>query len=455
MGRKRKLSQAEAANLQACLRENGSTCSDALVLKIWNKSSELRETGASAKKHDVQTLRQDICEPFLRCYQAHDLPAVKGEPVRFYLAKLGELLEYTVSKSTEWNRLLDEALKGDGGQVTCLLYHDEMTAGNILAPRKNQKACMLYASFVELHSSLHKENAWLCLGVLQHDEVERVAGGMSRLMALVSCELHSQQHLSGFPLTLASGRKVCKLRARSYFLSDADAQRSTWSVKGSSGLKPCLHCCNVISKGCLQHVRDPFCTITESQPCKFLKFADADYFEAAQKIQETHIKSRREDLEKTLGITHAAGGLLLDRTARLHLPPSSSCVDVLHVYFANGVASWEAAQMMEIIHEEGISVETLRDSASSSNWLVPGSRNKVAACYIRRLLDPRMFQDKTFKGQGRETWNLVLLLQYYVAELLENKRKDATDSFSLLHSICSELRRLKYRMMQIDDPCEL
>jgi len=451
MGRKRKLSQAEQDNLKECLADTGASCSDLTVLKIWNKASELRPGAAHGSANDARHFTAELNENSLRCFKTHELPTLTGCAVRFCLGNLPELLQEAARTSREWSSVLERALASDGGRVTCILYHDEVTCGNILAPRKSGKVCLLYASLTEMHASLGNENAWLCVGLVQHQDLDRVSGGMSRVMALVSRELHCEKHLSGFYLSLPSGQKWCSLRAKTYFVSDGDAQRATWSVKGSSGLKPCLFCCNVLSKSCLQDVQEPFCTITAADPQLFLPFRDQEYCEAADELQRAASKTNRQKLEKVLGITYAEGGLLVDKVARLHMPPSSSCVDVLHVYFSNGVASWEIGKMMKILEEEGISLETLRDSASSSDWRKPAS-TKNASAYLRNvLLHPKMLDESGFRGQGRDAWRLVFLLHYYVLQLLEDRQQLARESFSLLRAICSELRFFKYRFTPITE----
>ena len=415
MGRKRKLSQPEQDNLKECLADSGGRCSDQTVLKVWNKASELRAGAELATANDGRQLTAELNDPCLRCFKTHELPTLTGDTVRFCLANLGELLQEATRTSQEWSLVLERAVASDSGRVTCILYHDEVTCGNILAPRKSGKVCLLYASLMEMHASLGSENAWLCIGLVQHQDLDRVSGGMSRLMALVSRELHKH---SGFHLSLPSGQKWCSLRAKTYFLSDAEAQRATWSVKGSSGLKPCLFCCNVLSKSCLQHAAS---------------------------------KTKRQQLEKVLGTTYAEGGLLVDPVARVHMPPSSSCVDVLHVYFSNGVASWEIGNMIKILEEEGISLQTLRESACSSDWRKPAT-TKNASAYLRNvLLHQKMIDEAGFKGQGRDAWCLVFLLHYYVLQLLEDRQQLARESFSLLRALCSELRCLKYRFRPINE----
>ena len=99
-----------------------------------------------------------------------------------------------------------------------------------LGCEESQKICMIYLSFRELYASLSKEDAWLTVAAVQASVIDRIAGGMTRLMTAVVKSVHAKSHESGFVLELPSGPTWVRIRPVSLFLSDQEAQRATWST---------------------------------------------------------------------------------------------------------------------------------------------------------------------------------------------------------------------------------
>ena len=193
-------------------------------------------------------------------------------------------------------------------------------------------------------------------------------------------------HTCGFALQLPSGPTW------------QDAQRATWSIKGSAGLKPCLFCLNVLNKG------HP----DAHDKCKFLQHTDEQYFAAAEELTAIDVASPRKTRETVLGATHADGIALSDPGARTRLPPSSACNDVLRTYFAGGVASMEISLLMSLAALGGLKPVDLRDMAAADDWHCPGSGLANCRGLLRRILDPRMFDADMYK---------VYLCKYYVARV--------------------------------------
>ncbi|CAJ1454823.1 unnamed protein product [Effrenium voratum] len=450
-GRKRRLSHEEEENFGRCLSLPG--CSDNTARAIWNIAGELREDGAAASRSSAFTTRTDLTADALACYERHELAGESGKPVPILIGVLAKLLRYAARGSPPWATVLDRVFKRDKGRrLSCVLYHDELICGNVLAVRKVKKICMIYLSFRELYASLSKEDAWLTVAAVQASVIDRIAGGMTRLMTAVVKSVHAKSHESGFVLELPSGPTWVRIRPVSLFLSDQEAQRATWSTKGSAGLKPCLFCLNVLNKG--QAAASPFQTIDAHDVALFQRYSDEQYFLAAEELAETASKTRRKERETLLGVTHVQGSLLLDPAARGHLPPSSACNDVLHNYFCNGVASVEIGMLMTLADTEGImTLETFRDMACAADWRRPGRGHSSASAELRRLLDRKMFDAELYKGQGHETARVVHVCHYYVAQSLvrSGKHAKATESFARLRDACAALRVLKHRPTPIQD----
>ena len=234
--------------------------------------------------------------------------------------------------------------------------------------------------------------------------------------------------------------------AQSAFLSDQDAQRDTYGIKGSSGLAPCLYCRNVLKKD--SDLRVPGTVrIYEWDETKFLRSSDAEFWQLADSLRD--MLGSQRDLEiraKASGLNVLQGGLLQDVAARQRLPPSKACVDTLHMYFSNGVASWECGLLVSYMAKHGVSRQSLQDAAEAASWQRPdGSHAARGNTYIRQLLHEKHFDPGLFKGDGGLTLSLVFLLCYYVSVLLGQdtaQKRAVAKSFQFLRLCCGELTAL-------------
>ena len=433
-GRKRKLEQASEENLALCLQA-APHVADASVTTIWSMAR-----GESVGSAHVQQRRLEDAK---KCFQSHSLKATQGPDVKVWVADLPQLLRHTVTRCPSWAEALEAALNATSDEtLTAVLYHDELVCGNILAPRQSKKICLLYLSFREMRIHLHKEAAWLTIACLQRMAIKDVEGGMSLIMATICKEVHKQTHLDGFPLPLPSGPRKFALRARSLFLSDHDAQRATWGVKGSAGIKPCMHCCNILNNG--SEIFEPFRPLSESDCSKFIPFKDEEYFQCADELGRIRRVGERAERQTVLGFNHIPGGMLLEPHCRAHLPPSASCADAFHCYYSNGVASWECGLLQHELQKRGITLQALKKAACQDTWHQPGRDNGAAT--IRALLHDNLFDGKTFRGSAKECAKVIFLLQYYAQALLRGHAdcQPALRSFTLLREVASEMRRLQH-----------
>ena len=286
-GRKRKLEQASEENLALCLQA-APRVANASVTRIWSIAR-----GESVDSAHVQLRRLEDAK---KCFHSHSLKATQGPDVKVWVADLPQLLRRTVTRCPSWAEALEAALNATSDEtLTAVLYRDELVCGNIVAPRQSKKICLLYLSFREMRIHLHKE-AWLTIACLQRMAIKDVEGGMSCIMATVCKEVRKQTHLDGFPLPLASGPRKLALRARSLLLSDHGAQRATWGVKGSAGIKPCVHCCNILNNGA--EIFEPFRPLSESDCSKFIPFKDEEYFQRADDLGRIRRVGERAHLRK-------------------------------------------------------------------------------------------------------------------------------------------------------------
>jgi len=126
-----------------------------------------------------------------------------------------------------------------------IVYLDEITPGNPLRPDSKRKITAIYASCLELGSALCSESACFCIGVIRTTVSKQIVGGMSGIVrALLRSIFLGPTSLSSAGTVLDDGSLLFVKFHR--LLCDEAAGKSVWCVKGAAGLRPCMHCKNVV-----------------------------------------------------------------------------------------------------------------------------------------------------------------------------------------------------------------
>ena len=442
-GRKRKLTQEEVQNLNACQRVKG--VSGETARKIWNIANELRENPAQASRAAAGRQVIDRLRHFLSVCEWHVLPASENQQEKVLLADIVKLLQIMAQSCPAWAEALERTTHGmDRATVLHpIIYHDEIVCGNILAPLKRKKVIATYVGFREMRTCLHSESAWLPVLLLQHDVIDNITGGLSALCLRLVESIHSRHATSGFQLDLPGGAKAFKIGSASALLSDQDAQRGSFSIKGSSGIVPCLYCANVLAGDHAPGV--PGAVPVHEWDCsKFLRIDDESRFRAADDLLRLNRPTDIQFREKATGLNRNPQGLLFHAQARRRLPPSMACVDTLHSVFFGGVASWECGLLAAHFKEQDITLADLKLAATTAQWRRPGHGQLPATSILKALLHEKLFEGNCYKGQGHQTRVLVFLLRYYVDVLLGGRPEsdDVARSFHWLHLCCRQLKAL-------------
>lgn len=251
--------------------------------------------------------------------------------------------------------------------------------------------------------------------------------------------------------------KWFRQRTSALLLSDFDAARISYGLKGSAGIRPCLYCINVLKKDSgLVLPGGNFTDILESDTSKFIQATDAGLFHAADQLQHEvnagRTKEQINSLEKAVGINYMPTGLLFDADARGRLKPMDFCCDGMHCYLSNGCASWECGLFLAAIQKaRGWTPETLLDACTRSGWMRPNTTAVATASFVKSLLYSPLFSDSIYKGKAEQVEALVPLLRYYACNLLGSCEglRDQLSSFNCLADCVSEMRRLKFCDKQI------
>ena len=441
-GPRKRHTDAETANFLKCRRAT-PWVSDDSVRRIWNIAAELRPDGVNLSHGVANREVQHALHPYLNVFDVHRLEGGRGT-VEVLIAHPQKILSLAAQESDMWAA----ALGSIGPQLSSVLYHDEIVTGNILAPSKNKKMLTVYIGFLEMRESLHLEQAWLPVMLMQRNVLNAVAGGLSAICRQLVKKLHATEHQQQMTLQLRDGQKHFRVSPFSRLLSDHDAQRGTYNSKGSAGIVPCLYCSNCLAADHCDHVAGAI-GIHEWDAGKFSLREDRAFFSALDEMRDIRRKADLTFREKAMGVSRDLRGLLFDVAARAMLPPSKASVDTLHCYYTQGCASWEVAHLLRHLIDIGVSLSELRDAAVAAEWRLPGQGHIPACGTLRAILHENMLKDEGeghYRGQGQQCRKLVFLLSYYCCALLSGRAESAAiaESFSLLVRCCRELRRLAY-----------
>ena len=166
-----------------------------------------------------------------------------------------------------------------------LAYVDEASPGSLLKVDNTRKSHCWYWSFEELGAEfLSHEAGWFLGGLLRSTVCKKVAGGASSMFK------HFLQGFFAEDVNFAHG-VVCHGPRGSFLLraslqtvlADEVAQCSLWRCKGSSGLKCCMLCANVVgARSGLDGGR--FVTVECSDVSKFIHHSDATIWQTVDEL---------------------------------------------------------------------------------------------------------------------------------------------------------------------------
>ena len=451
-GRKRQIDSESQSNLEECLLESGVT--DAKAVKIWNKARKgLGKEEVS--KEAVKRIQKERLQPAESCFVIHKMETDTKEWSSILLPRIHMLLQLMVDTCPAWAQALCQVAKDFNGLLHPVLYHDEVVAGNVLAVVKVKKVTAVYLSFQEFWPVFHTEGAWLPIMCVQHIQCDAIHGGLSAVMRALIRHIHIDTYHRGFPLCINGNQHEFRLAKQSHFIADHDAQRGTWSTKGSSGLKPCQFCANICSKNAIP-ATDGFYTIASWEWDRFVPIPDADWRAAYNHLSSLTTKAERDMWEKAYGVNFCSFGLLADPIAFRALPISHACNDVMHGYYSNGIASVEVAAVLHSVKAVGLTIEALLEVALDSNWHSAEAK-RPQPWLLKRLFASKQVGEHVYKGQAKETQMLVFLLAYYLHRFLSGCDTVSLElkSFLALQKCASHLRTLGFCHVPLREACQV
>ena len=359
--------------------------------------------------------------PFRNSFLLLQAPAKdeQSEDTAFAFANMRFLL-HTVAKRDSALQMLFE--RNQGTALRAIWSQDECTAGNVLATEARQKVTFLYVSFQQYREALVSPRAWMAISCLTHEQVQRTKGGMAAITAVWLREWARQDLRTPFQV---HGVDVCVELAT--FLADFEAMKESFAALGSSGIRPCFLCENVVMKGSPAPDRDPhFCSISEWDVTKFrsmkheevVGFMD-DVFAKLPELNASALQLR----ERCSGFHILRESLWGCPTGRHLLKLDMVMNDNMHCYYAQGIASQELVLFTSAVCEAtGFSVAQLGKSAADAGWLRPACYRKHGESkqWLARLFRESLWKGNMFKGSASQCESLVLLIRWYAVALQWN-----------------------------------
>ncbi|CAE7582345.1 unnamed protein product [Symbiodinium sp. CCMP2456] len=330
------------------------------------------------------------------------------------------LLLHTVAQQDSTLQMLLE--RNQGTALRAIWGQDECTAGNVLASEARQKVTFLYVSFQQYREALVSPRAWMAISCLAHEQVQRTKGGMAAITAVWLREWARQDLRTPFQV---HGVDVCIELAT--FLADFEAMKASFAALGSSGIRPCFLCENVVMKGSPAPDRDPhFCSISEWDVTKFksmkheevVGFMD-DVFAKLPELNASALQLR----ERCSGFHILRESLWGCPTGRHLLKLDMVMNDNMHCYFAQGIASQELVLFTSAVCDAtGFSVAQLGKAAADAGWLRPACYRKHGESkhWLARLFRESLWKGNMFKGSASQCESLVLLIRWYAVALQWN-----------------------------------
>ena len=281
------------------------------------------------------------------------------------------------------------------------------------------------------------------MGVLTHDQLKAVRGGMSKVTAAFIRRW--MQDAPETPFRIAADLQV-SLKIQ-LFIADHDAQRATLAAKGSAGLKPCVFCANCVMRSAEEATSSgKFHTVQQHDLDAFIQYDPLDLEKTlCQWIDRlpTMKKNEKELREKCLGYNLTPDSIWSDPIARKQLRLNVICTDAMHCYFANGICGTEIALLLNLAKTHvGCTASSLSKDMQTLGWKRHNSRENAHWC--KRLWSDSLFGSDIYKGEASATLALFVLLLSFT-EQWESipEMKAACDCFQELGVCVDWVRRAR------------
>ena len=428
-----------------------------ILVAVKKNPAILESVLPSSVRSDISSgLSEQLC----RASMVVKLPLIGGATFDWDVLSPQKALILTMDTNKQYRRLMIDSLQKyaqsspsrAGSPIwNIIIYHDEITPGNVLRPDNKRKVTACYFSFREFQEHLTNENAWICFAVLRHTVIQTVTGGMAHVAwQLMKMFVDCERCFFSVGVILSLGRPLILRATISNILGDESALKQTFGIKGASGLKPCMLCKNICMRGSslAEHDQTGYLQEISCSDCSKFDLASnedvwtcADYLLAQQRQLR---KVQMEDLQTAAGMNAIQNGLLADIQLRAHVRPISIFTyDAMHCLYSHGTASVELSHFLGRLAGIGIKFEQLRLFCKADWKMAKTMASKNPADVFSQNRENST--SDSFKGMASETLSVFPLLRHF-AEMCIHPTGQLTAelvSFRAIHDVINLVQSLK------------
>lgn len=332
-----------------------------------------------------------------------------------------------------------------------ILYTDEITPGNVVAPINTRKFHGIYWSFLELGSNaLSREEAWFIVVIEFSTFVNELHAGISQVFKQV---IHLFFQQNGFNL-MTSGILLefedCNIRLWAEIggiLQDGGAHKYVWHVRGDGASKYCLLCKNLFTEASRVVESDGTnllrCNVIKLHDCIPMRGRDLRVnarFLAGQKPHLTNPKFT--ELQQALGLTYHPHALLLDDTLDAVLDPCKVYMhDSMHGLYVDGVVNLVMYLLFEAFITAGMRNVYESFNGYIGRWKWP---SRIHGSNMSKLFSAARAEKHRnamhVKGQASDIMSAVQVLLHFTRTVLYETGNDACkkacEAFIALAIVC-------------------
>ena len=399
----------------------------------------LSEDGDKGKR--TQQRQREVYGRCLHVLRSASLPATRGRKACVHYCCVPELVQAKADRCAFYRARLLEALRRTGNRLTLVFYTDECTPGNVLDVANRRKTNLTYVSFLQL--PLYMESCWLTVSASRRDEIRQLAGGMPALVRLL-LEKIREDSVDGFPVQLNDSVELIFID-RVMVLADHEGLRALTGCKGSSGLKPCLKCSNVLSVRCRSvpgHVR-----LSEKDASKFRSQTQRGVRDIATHLSGIEGKTALADAEKYLG--WVSEGLqcsfLVSDVLQGWCELQDCTFDAMHCLWGNGLVCQEIGLWMAAAGAQHSGVLPCLQQYATRGWKLSPQFGKHQYVMKDLFTDALFVSGSDYKGDAQDALvALPLCVQFSYDLLFEDLAlRPAIRSLDALYQVCLCVLRSK------------
>lgn len=407
---------SKKARQETLLRiDRSSASSSAIARLISHIKDDPAVLEAITTKSGRQQLSHAVHSQFDDVAVVLQLPMEDGSLFAWPVNDAGKLFKLFVTSTTAYKELMQNAVDRCGHTLHLILFHDEISPGNVLRTDNKRKVSPFYIAFAEFGLALRSEHSWITLATIRSSIARKVKGGMGCCLKLL------MRHLFLGATSLSNG-VVLPLRAPTLVVTllecvllDEAAIKTSLDCKGAAGLKPCFKCKNVVSKNSDLSQRDAsgyLRTIAEADHLSFDLNSNEDIWEIVDNLlakSGTLSTIEMEQLSQASGFHINTDGLLHDKELRHFVRPLTFSFEAMHCLLAHGTTSVELHLFMQSCKRTfGVSYKHFREFCGAT-WLCPSSRQ----VNMNIVLSDKRESNDGFKGIASEVLALMPLIREF------------------------------------------